>query len=296
MTTLLGPVVDDAYTRAPTGLYLPSSYDQPPPWPARGRPIAIDLFAGCGGFSCGFHQAGWQVIGAVEYDLPAALTYLINLGRAREYGGVGIHFDDPSRSEAFEATVTEHVMGKGGKTNEVRRPLLAGEGWLASQPEADQAYGCEHFWVADVRNLTGQQILDTLGLERGDVDAVIGGPPCQGFSLAGRRDVMDPRNSLVFEFARLVVEIQPKTMVMENVPGILRMTTPEGLPVVDALALMLSKGGMGTYDALKKSLAGTPGARAVVKGTPSSKDRPARREATETDQDDPDLLSLLDEP
>lgn len=56
------------------------------------------------------------------------------------------------------------------------------------------------------------------------VDVIIGGPPCQGFSLArGLRFVDDPRNGLYKEFVRLVDHIRPKWLVMENVPGILNL-------------------------------------------------------------------------
>jgi DNA (cytosine-5)-methyltransferase 1 len=53
----------------------------------------------------------------------------------------------------------------------------------------------------------------------GDVDLVVGGPPCQGFSLIGKRLVDDPRNQLVFHFFRLVTELRPRYFVLENVPG-----------------------------------------------------------------------------
>lgn len=55
----------------------------------------------------------------------------------------------------------------------------------------------------------------------GEVDCLAGGPSCQGFSVIGARDPSDPRNSLVFEFARIVSEIQPRYFVLENVPGLL---------------------------------------------------------------------------
>ncbi|MGO9789411.1 MAG: DNA cytosine methyltransferase, partial [Solirubrobacteraceae bacterium] len=47
------------------------------------QPLGIDLFAGAGGFSCGFKQAGWHVIAANECDVDAAHTYLCNLGSPR---------------------------------------------------------------------------------------------------------------------------------------------------------------------------------------------------------------------
>lgn len=56
------------------------------------------------------------------------------------------------------------------------------------------------------------------------IHLVVGGPPCQGFSVAGKRDPNDPRNKLFNEFVRVVGELQPDYFVMENVPGILTMS------------------------------------------------------------------------
>jgi DNA (cytosine-5)-methyltransferase 1 len=49
---------------------------------------------------------------------------------------------------------------------------------------------------------------------------IVGGPPCQGFSLIGKRDINDPRNDLIVHFMRLVKEIRPKYFIMENVSGL----------------------------------------------------------------------------
>ena len=70
-----------------------------------------------------------------------------------------------------------------------------------------------------VRDLTGCEIRARAGLGNRTVDALVGGPPCQGFSLIGHRVLSDPRNDLVFHFLRLVEELRPRTFVMENVPG-----------------------------------------------------------------------------
>lgn len=56
-----------------------------------------------------------------------------------------------------------------------------------------------------------------------DVDLICGGPPCQGFSYAGKRFVDDPRNSLFKEYVEIVSVIKPKVMVLENVPGMLTL-------------------------------------------------------------------------
>lgn len=83
----------------------------------------------------------------------------------------------------------------------------------------------------DIRSVSGEELLKVCGLERGEVDCLFGGPPCQSFSLAGKRQGLeDERGQLVGEFIRLVHEIQPKSFVMENVKG---MATWGGGAVLD---------------------------------------------------------------
>lgn len=67
------------------------------------------------------------------------------------------------------------------------------------------------------------------------IDGIIGGPPCQGFSLSGNRDKNDPRNSLFMEFVRFVKYYKPKFFVMENVTGILSMKTKNNENVKDLI-------------------------------------------------------------
>jgi len=55
------------------------------------------------------------------------------------------------------------------------------------------------------------------------IDVVIGGPPCQGFSISGKRDVDDPRNKLYTGFLEVVKHVNPKAFVMENVPNLVSM-------------------------------------------------------------------------
>lgn len=70
--------------------------------------------------------------------------------------------------------------------------------------------------IADVK---GEEIRNSSLIGSREIDVVFGGPPCQGFSLIGKRCFDDPRNSLVFHFIRLVLELQPKVFVLENVKG-----------------------------------------------------------------------------
>lgn len=81
-----------------------------------------------------------------------------------------------------------------------------------------------HLWNKDIQNLTGEEIIATLGIKKGELDLLAGCPPCQGFSSMrtknGASSVDDERNDLVFEMMRLVEELMPKAVMMENVPGL----------------------------------------------------------------------------
>ncbi|MFH1694416.1 MAG: DNA cytosine methyltransferase [Patescibacteria group bacterium] len=85
----------------------------------------------------------------------------------------------------------------------------------------------------DIRKISVPDIQKKIGRKR--VDVVVGGPPCQGFSMAGKRDPSDPRNSLFMEFIRIVDGLAPKYFVMENVRGLLSMTTKNGEMVKDII-------------------------------------------------------------
>ena len=74
----------------------------------------------------------------------------------------------------------------------------------------------------DLGAASGSDLLELANLQFGDVDVVVGGPPCQGFSMIGARRVDDPRNNLIFDFLRLSAEIGAPYFVMENVPGLKR--------------------------------------------------------------------------
>ena len=64
----------------------------------------------------------------------------------------------------------------------------------------------------DISELKTDELLTSIGAKGfdGEVDLVAGGPPCQGFSHIGKRQLDDPRNSLVFDYLRIIKDIQPK--------------------------------------------------------------------------------------
>lgn len=74
-----------------------------------------------------------------------------------------------------------------------------------------------------------------------DVDILVGGPPCQSFSIAGKRDKNDPRNTLFMEYVKYLDYYNPKAFIMENVIGLLSKKTDSGENVIDIIMEQLNK-------------------------------------------------------
>jgi DNA (cytosine-5)-methyltransferase 1 len=108
-------------------------------------------------------------------------------------------------------------------------------------------HGCA--FIRDIYNVSKRTIEEDIGHDLEDIDVVIGGPPCQGFSVQRRGDNEDPRNNLVLEYIRLILEIKPRFFVMENVGGLL---SPRGLPYLKQLIERCEEAG---YTIQKEKLA-----------------------------------------
>jgi DNA (cytosine-5)-methyltransferase 1 len=75
-----------------------------------------------------------------------------------------------------------------------------------------------------IEEVDAAEIRQRLGLAPGELDVLVGGPPCQGFSInAPERFLDDPRNKLFRQYAKFLAEFRPKTFVFENVPGLLSL-------------------------------------------------------------------------
>ncbi len=132
-------------------------------------------------------------------------------------------------------TVVSTFAGGGGSSTGYR---LAGGKVLAINefiPSAQETYSANysetHIFTQDIRDLTGEMILNQIGLRKGELDIFDGSPPCSSFSIAGAKEKMwgevkkysdteQRTDDLFFEFTRILNEIQPKVFVCENVAGI----------------------------------------------------------------------------
>lgn len=92
----------------------------------------------------------------------------------------------------------------------------------------------------DITKLPPETFQTLYNKENKVVDIIVGGPPCQGFSIAGKRDKKDPRNSLFMEYVKYINYFNPKAFIMENVIGILSMKTDNNEKVIDIILSQLN--------------------------------------------------------
>lgn len=90
-----------------------------------------------------------------------------------------------------------------------------------------QAYSSNHptvkMYNKDIKDFSLDDLTKDLGIKKGDIDIIVGGPPCQAYSTVGKRLIDDPRGKLFQEYYRILKELKPKVFVFENVKGLLSM-------------------------------------------------------------------------
>lgn len=170
------------------------------------RLTCVDLFAGCGGLTLGLKQAGFDVKLGVEKSPMAGETYYHNL--------ICPIREADQWNRFHEDLSLEEQARSGLVVRELSEVLKCG------------------LVLSELRN--------------SQIDLVAGGPPCQGFSLAGRRNPNDLRNELPWQFLDFVDAVRPKAVIMENVSGIRRdFRNHRTVSPFDDLRLALAKTGPG---------------------------------------------------
>ncbi len=164
-----------------------SAIDQPQDGSSKLEFHVVDVFAGAGGMSLGFAQAGAEIVSAIEVDRWASETFAANHPQTRII------------------------------TDDIRNPDLV-PGDVVSTPPI----------------------------------ALIGGPPCQGFSHSNtkNRDPRDPRNSLFMDFVRWAEALKPRICVIENVRGLMTAKNCSGRPVLELIHESFARIGYHSKDRL----------------------------------------------
>jgi DNA (cytosine-5)-methyltransferase 1 len=106
-------------------------------------------------------------------------------------------------------------------------------------PNMAKAYKLNHpdvkVYCRDIAEFGLKDLENDLNLKVGDVDLLVGGPPCQAYSTVGKRLIDDPRGKLFQEYYRVLKEIQPKVFIFENVKGLLSMQKGELVETIVSL-------------------------------------------------------------
>lgn len=110
--------------------------------------------------------------------------------------------------------------------------------WAVDTLRANNQHTIIH---ADITKISSKASIESFCKETPDV--IIGGPPCQGFSMAGKGDPSDPRNTLFRYFVKWVRALKPKVFVMENVAGLLVRKNADGERVIDIIKSAFTKAG-----------------------------------------------------
>ena len=181
-----------------------------------GKLTHIELFAGCGGMSLGLENAGFDLIFANELSPMAGETFAYNLlnedlemkSELKEKAKKSLWIKSNFSSENLKDRLRENpfktqngIYSDLNKTTNLNNKLIIGNidyllDFLNENPEL------------------------TNNLRERNIDLMSGGPPCQSFSLAGKREKNNEKNQLPLSFSKLAGLIKPKTILLENVKGI----------------------------------------------------------------------------
>ena len=96
-------------------------------------------------------------------------------------------------------------------------------------------------YCEDLTKLPPEKFNELYNKENKNIDILVGGPPCQSFSIAGKRDKNDPRNALFMEYVKYLDYFKPKAFIMENVIGMLSKKTSNGEKVIDIIMEQLNR-------------------------------------------------------
>ena len=199
----------------------------------------VELFSGCGGMSLGLESAGFIRTLANEISPMAAETFAYNLVKEAQSDGCAI---DPRKMGSWNnhfCFLTDSPYEDGCSVDEKsyrnwkmhKRPGKEPQGFakrILTEGVSPNLIVGDASRLADI--LEGMKECDTPALWKGfdDIDILAGGPPCQSFSLAGKRQRNHPRNSLFLSFVKIAKVIKPKAILFENVVGITKSFRDEG--------------------------------------------------------------------
>jgi len=183
--------------------------------------IVVDLFSGGGGLSEGFHENGYKIVAQVEKDRWACETLRTRMiyHHLRNCNDLNLYFDYLKKHRSYKTINQDRIFiyEKYPELVEILDHVVLNKkfGNPASDPQATS--------TKEIIRLIDNSLRFH---NENSVNVIIGGPPCQAYSIVGRSRMKeqaekDPRNYLFFYYLTIVKEYQPDVFIFENVPGIL---------------------------------------------------------------------------
>jgi len=165
-------------------------------------------------------------------------------------GGLSYGF---AHDDNFEIVASNEIFSDTAKAYSLNHPTI-------------KMYNC------DIKDFGLNELFIDLDVKKGNIDIIIGGPPCQAFSTVGKRLIDDPRGKLFQEYYRVLKELNPKVFLFENVKGLLSMQKGELLKTI--ISLFESLGYRVEYKVLNSADYGVPQIRerVIIIGTKLEKD------------------------
>jgi DNA-cytosine methyltransferase len=148
--------------------------------------------------------------------------------------------------ETIQLNVLDLFCGCGGMSrglSDAGLNIIAGiDIWDKAVANYNKNFSQHHSAVcADLTKLTPVQFNELHNPTNKTIDIIVGSPPCQSFSIAGKRDKNDPRNALFMEYVKYLDYFAPRAFILENVIGMLSKKTSTGINVIDIIMEQLNR-------------------------------------------------------
>jgi len=188
-----------------------------------------------------------QLINSKNNFVPIQIENIVKISRnlsVNEYTKNDIINNEQSKQSNTALNVIDLFCGCGGMSKgltDAGLNIIAGiDIWDKAVENYNKNFDHKAY-CEDLTKLPPEKYNELYNKDNKQIDILVGGPPCQSFSIAGKRDKNDPRNALFMEYVKYLDYFNPKAFIMENVIGMLSKKTANGENVIDIIMEQLNR-------------------------------------------------------
>jgi len=188
-----------------------------------------------------------QLINSKNNFVPIQIENIVKISRnlpVNEYANNDIINNEQSKQSNTALNVIDLFCGCGGMSKgltDAGLNIIAGiDIWDKAVENYNKNFDHKAY-CEDLTKLPPEKYNELYNKDNKQIDILVGGPPCQSFSIAGKRDKNDPRNALFMEYVKYLDYFNPKAFIMENVIGMLSKKTANGENVIDIIMEQLNR-------------------------------------------------------